>query len=183
SPRDLAAVGKTLALLPHFKTLLGGRRSALLRDLEGRVEVCPELREALESALVPEPPLNLREGNIIRRGYNADLDELHRITSTGKDWIVNFQLTEQKRTGIPSLKVGYNQVFGFYIEITNAHASRIPADYTRKQTLKNAERYITEELKNYEEKVLGAQEKINQLEYDLFVALRERVAQQTHRLL
>jgi DNA mismatch repair protein MutS len=183
SPRDLGAVSKTLALLPRLKARIAGRRTPLLRDLENRVEACPDLRELLDSALADELPLGVREGEIIRRGYDADLDELHEIATGGKEWIARYQAEEARRTGISSLKVGYNQVFGYYIEITNAHASRIPAEYTRKQTLKNAERYITPELKTYEEKVLSATEKINTREYDLFVALREHVAAHTHQLL
>jgi DNA mismatch repair protein MutS len=183
SPRDLAAVGKTLALLPRLKARITARRAPLLRDLESRLELCPDLREALETALVPDPPLSPKEGGLIRRGYDAELDELHQIATSGKEWIARFQAQEITRTGINSLKVGYNQVFGYYIEITHAHRSRIPADYQRKQTLKNAERYITPELKEYEEKVLTAEEKIHQREYDLFISLRDRVAAQTHRLL
>jgi DNA mismatch repair protein MutS len=183
SPKDLSAVSETLALLPRLKGRLAGRRSVLLHDLESRLELCHDLREALESALVDDPPMSPREGGVIRRGYNADLDELHEIASSGKEWIARFQAREIARTGINSLKVGFNQVFGYYIEITNANASRIPPDYTRKQTLKNAERYITPDLKEQEERVLTAQERIHQLEYDLFVALRERVASQTHALM
>ena len=183
SPRDLGSVGRTLRLLPRIKAKVTARRSALLRDLEARLELCPDLREALESALVDDPPLNAREGGVIRRGYDADLDELHHIASSGKEWIARFQADEITRTGIPSLKVGFNQVFGYYIEITHAHAARVPPDYTRKQTLKNAERYITPDLKEYEEKVLTAEEKIHTREYELFVALRDRVAAQTGRLL
>ncbi|MFO0925627.1 MAG: DNA mismatch repair protein MutS [Gemmataceae bacterium] len=183
SPRDLAAVGKTLALLPRVKALLADRRAGLLADLESRVEVCPDLRETLDAALVDVPPLVAREGGIFKRGYHAELDELVDITVNGKDWMLRYQQDEARRTGIASLKVGYNQVFGYYIEITNANASRIPSDYQRKQTLKNAERYITSELKEYEEKVLTAQERINQLEYDLFIALRDEVARRTAQLL
>ncbi len=124
-----------------------------------------------------------REGGLIRAGYDAELDELHAITRDGKEWIARFQAEEITRTGIPSLKVGYNQVFGYYIEITHTHAGKVPSDYQRKQTLKNAERYVTPDLKAYEEKVLTAQEKIHQREYDLFVMLRNRVAAQTQRLL
>ncbi len=179
SPRDLAAIARTLALLPELRALLRGRSSSLLREIEQRLDACPELREWLESALVPEPPLSPREGGMIRRGFDSDLDELHAIAKGGKDWILQYQNEEIKRTGIPSLKVGYNQVFGYYIEITHAHVSRIPPDYTRKQTLKNAERYITPELKEYEEKVLTATEKINAREYELFLSLRDQVAQRT----
>jgi DNA mismatch repair protein MutS len=183
SPRDLSAVARTLRLLPRLKAKITARRAALLCDLEDRLELCPELRTALDAALVDSPPLSAREGDIIRRGYDPELDELHGIAKGGKDWIAHFQADEIRRTGIPSLKVGFNQVFGYYIEITHTHVSKIPSDYQRKQTLKNAERYITPELKAHEEKVLTAQEKIYQREYELFVALRDQVAAQTGRLL
>jgi DNA mismatch repair protein MutS len=183
SPRDLAAVGRTLSLLPRIKAVAEGRQAALLRDLDSRLELCPDLRELLESALVDQPPVSPRDGGVIRRGYNADLDHLHDIATSGKDWIARFQAQEIARTGIPSLKVGYNQVFGYYIEITHTHSQRIPEDYQRKQTLKNAERYITPELKEHEAEVLGAQEKIGNLEYDLFVQIRDRVAAETSRLM
>jgi DNA mismatch repair protein MutS len=183
SPRDLAGVRNTLRLLPKIKAKVTARKAALLRDLESRLELCPDLRELLDSALIEEPPLSPREGEVIRPGYDAELDELHAITRDGKDWMTRFQAQEITRTGIPSLKIGFNQVFGYYIEITHTHATKIPSDYQRKQTLKNAERYITPDLKAYEEKVLTAQEKIHQKEYDLFLALRDQVAAQTQRLL
>jgi DNA mismatch repair protein MutS len=169
--------------LPRLKAKLAARRAALLAELENRIDLCPDLREAVESALVDEPPLSPREGGVIRRGYHADLDELHRIAHGGKEWIANFQAEAICRTGINSLKVGFNKVFGYYIEITHAHAEKVPAEFKRIQTVKNAERYTTPELKEYEEKVLGAEEKIQKLEYELFVALRERLAAQTGRLL
>jgi DNA mismatch repair protein MutS len=183
SPRDLAAVGRTLALLPRIKTQVKDREALLLRDLEARLEVCPELREALENTLVDDPPIGLTEGGIIRPGCDHDLDELRELSSQGKAWIALFQAEEITRTGINSLKVAYNQVFGYYIEITHANAARVPAHYKRVSTLKNAERYTTPELKEWEEKVVSAQEKIQQREYDLFVQLRERVAGQTARLM
>jgi DNA mismatch repair protein MutS len=183
TPRDLVAVARTLALLPRFKAKIAARRSTLLCALETQLSLCPELREALDAALVEEPPVSPREGGVIRRGYDAELDELHAISSSGKEWMAQFQADEVRRTGINSLKVGFNQIFGYYIEITNVHTARVPEDYIRKQTLKNAERYITGELKAWEEKVLTAQEKIYQREYDLFVALRERVSTEAPRLL
>jgi DNA mismatch repair protein MutS len=183
SPKDLAAVARTLALLPRVKAKVTARRAALLCGLEARLELCPDLREALDAALVDEPPLSPREGGVIRRGYDPALDELHEIARGGKEWMAQFQAREITRTGIPSLKVGYNQVFGYYIEITNANSQKVPPEYQRKQTLKNAERYITADLKEYEEKVLGAQEKIFQREYELFVLLRDGVAERTGRLL
>jgi DNA mismatch repair protein MutS len=183
SPRDLRSVAKTLELLPRVKARVTARQSGLLRDLESRLELCPDLRETLDTALVDDPPPTAKEGGVIRRGYHATLDEYHELARSGKEWIAQFQAREITRTGIGSLKVGFNQVFGYYIEITHTHVNKIPSDYQRKQTLKNAERYITPELKEWEEKVLGAQDKIYQLEYDLFVALRDRVAAQTGRLL
>ncbi len=183
SPRDLAAVAGTLRLLPRIKAKVSARKAALLGALESRLELCPDLREALDAALVDDPPLSPREGGILRRGYDTELDELHAIARGGKEWIAHFQAQEIARTGISSLKVGFNKVFGYYIEVTHTHASKIPADYQRKQTLKNAERYVTPELKAYEEKVLTAEEKIHVREYELFVALRDRVASQTGRLL
>lgn len=183
TPKDLAAVAHTLRLLPKFKARITGRKATALAELEGRLELCPDLREALDSALVDDPPYNAKEGGVIREGYHAELDELRQLASEGKSWIARYQAQEITRTNISSLKVGFNQVFGYYIEITNAHAAKVPADYIRKQTLKNAERYITPELKEYEEKVLTAEEKSLTLELELFTQLRERVAAQTTRLL
>jgi DNA mismatch repair protein MutS len=183
NPRDLAAIGRTLRLLPRIKAKVTARHASLLRELESHLELCPDLRQALDAALVDDPPQNPREGGLIRPGYHAGLDELRSIARGGKEWIARFQTQECARTGINSLKVGFNKVFGYYIEITHTHAQKIPADYQRKQTLKNAERYITPELKEYEDKVLSAEEKSQEREYELFVALRELVAGQTARLL
>jgi DNA mismatch repair protein MutS len=182
-PRDLAGVARTLRLLPKIKAKVTARGANLLRSLEERLELCPDLRETLDAALVDDPPLTPREGGLIRPGFDPALDELHAITRDGKQWMAGFQAREIVRTNIPSLKVGFNQVFGYYIEITHAHAGKVPSDYQRKQTLKNAERYITPELKAYEEKVLTAEEKIHQREFELFVELRDRVAAQTSRLM
>jgi DNA mismatch repair protein MutS len=183
NPKDLAAVASTLRLLPKFKARITGRKAAILAQLEGRLELCPDLRELLDSALVDEPPNSPKDGGVIREGYHAELDELRKLASEGKSWIARYQAQESTRTNIPSLKVGYNQVFGYYIEITNAHASKVPPEYIRKQTLKNAERYITPELKEYEEKVLTAEERSLTLEIELFTRLREQLAAQTTRLL
>ena len=183
SPRDLAGVVRTLRLLPRLKARITARRSALLGDLESRLDLCPDLRELLDTALVDDPPVSPREGGLVREGYDKELDELRSITRDGKEWIARFQAQEITRTGIPSLKVGFNQVFGYYIEVTHTQAGKVPADYQRKQTLKNAERYVTSDLKAYEEKVLTAEEKIHQREYDIFLALRDQVAAQTRRLL
>ncbi|MGF1579970.1 MAG: DNA mismatch repair protein MutS [Gemmataceae bacterium] len=183
SPKDLGSIAATLRLLPRVKAKITGRKAALLQNLETRLELFPDLRETLDNALKDDLPLSPKEGNVIREGYDPELDELRNTARGGKEWIAEFQAKETIRTGITSLKVGYNKVFGYYIEVTHAHVDKIPPDYQRKQTLKNAERYITPELKEQEEKVLSAEEKSQQREYDLFLELREKVAEQTHRLL
>ncbi len=141
-----------------------------------------DLRDLLASALTNSPPLSLRDGNLIRPGYNADLDQLHQAQKDGKAWIASLETKERERTGIKSLRVGFNQVFGYYLEISKANLSLVPEDYIRKQTLANAERFITPALKEYEALVLGAEEKIAALELELFSALREKVASEATRL-
>lgn len=182
SPRDLSFLGRTLGQFPQFKAKLTARRSALLNGLESRIDLCPEIRAELDAALASDCPLSARDGGFIRAGYRPQLDALRELATGGKQWIANYQAAEQQRSGIPSLKVGFNKVFGYYLEITNVHRQRIPADYIRKQTVKNAERYITPELKEYEEKVLTADEKSKELEYELFLALRDTVVQGARRL-
>jgi len=182
SPRDLAHVGQTLAALPALKAKITGRKSALLRQLEAELDLCPEMRARLETALVDPCPLQSREGGIIRAGFHAELDGLRELAAGGKQWIARYQAEEAQRTGIANLKVGFNKVFGYYIEVTNSHGHKIPEHYIRKQTVKNAERYITPELKEYEEKVLTSDERSKELEYELFVELRNFVAAQIRRL-
>ena len=182
SPRDLSCLARTLALLPKLKAKLSGRKAALLADLEGRLDLCPEIRSDIEAALVDEPPLLTTDGGMIRDGYHAQLDEWRDLARGGKDWIAKYQAEEIERTGIPNLKVGFNRVFGYYLECTAAQAEKVPVDYIRKQTLKNYERFITPQLKEYEDKVLRAEGQAVQLEQELFTALRERIAAQSARL-
>jgi DNA mismatch repair protein MutS len=182
SPRDLSFVCHTLTCLPKVKAKLTGRTSPLLQQLEQRLDLCADVRGPLEQALADSCPLTARDGGFVRSGYRADLDELRALMAGGKQWMAEYQAAEAKRTGIPSIKVGFNQVFGYYLEITHAHRDKVPADYIRKQTLKNAERYVTPELKEYEEKVLSADEKAKALEYDVFVQLRDLVTRAAHRL-
>ncbi len=159
SPRDLSFVCHTLTCLPKVKAKLTGRAGPLLQQIEQRLDLCADVRGPLELALSESCPLTARDGGFIRSGYRADLDELRALMAGGKQWMAEYQAAEARRTGIPSIKVGFNQVFGYYLEITHAHRDKVPAEYIRKQTLKNAERYITPELKEYEEKVLSAEEK------------------------
>jgi DNA mismatch repair protein MutS len=182
SPRHLAAVARTLRVLPELRSALSGCRAGLLRALEQSLDTCPELREALDAALADNPPTDPREGGVIRDGHDAQLDELREAARSGKGWIARFQAAEATRTGIPSLKVGYNQNTGYFIEVAHAHAKKVPADYQRRQTLKGAERYVTPELKGYEEQVLAAEEQLRQREQELFALLRERVAAQASKL-
>jgi DNA mismatch repair protein MutS len=182
TPRDLGAVGRTLASLPAIKARLTERKSKSLNNLEASLDLCPELRAKLDAALVDDSPQSSREGGIIRPAFNAELDNLRELASGGKQWIARYQSQEIERTGIPSLKVGFNKVFGYYLEVTHTHGQKVPDGYIRKQTVKNAERYITPELKEYEEKVLSADEKAKELEYDLFCQLRDLVAGCAKRL-
>jgi DNA mismatch repair protein MutS len=178
----VAAVARTLGLLPGIRDTLKDRRAGLLRELARHLELCPELGEALSAALAHDPPADPGGGGIIRDGYDSQLDQLRETARAGKEWLARFQAGEIARTGIPGLKVGYNQVFGYYIEIAHTHAKKVPPNYQRKQTLKNAERYVTPELKEHEEHILTAEDQGRQREYELFVSLRDRVATQTGRL-
>jgi DNA mismatch repair protein MutS len=182
SPRDLSCLARTLALLPKLKAKLSGRKARRLIELEERLDLCPEIRSDIESSLVDDPPMLTSDGGMIREGFHAQLDEWRDLARGGKDWIARYQAEEIERTGIPNLKVGFNRVFGYYLECTAVQAEKVPADYIRKQTLKNNERFITAQLKEYEEKVLRAEGQAVQLEQELFNALRERIALQSARL-
>ncbi len=182
TPRDLVALGRTLSLLPRIKARLTSRKSAKLNELETALELCPEVRSSIEAAMTDEPPLVLKEGGLIREGYHPGLDELRETAKGGKSWIARFQAEQVRRTGISGLKVGFNNVFGYYIEITHSQGSKVPPDYIRKQTVKNAERYITPELKEYEDKVLRAEDRACELEYEIFTTLRDRIGAEAPRL-
>lgn len=182
SPRDLSFVGRTLANLPPVKESLLGQSSQLLVEHGQALDLCPELTNELKNGLLDDCPLSPRDGGVIRPGYHRELDELRELAAGGKQWIASYQAQESERTGIPNLKVGFNKVFGYFIEITNAHKDKAPPNYTRKQTLTGAERYVTPELKEYEDKVLDADQRSQELEYDLFLQLRERVATHARQL-
>ena len=180
--RELVALKDSLEQVGSLKEALKGVGSPILKDLWGGLDLLEEVRVLISTALVLNPPLGLRDGGLIKEGYHPELDELRNIGRNGKSWLANFQAEEVRRTGISSLKVGYNKVFGYYIEVTNTHKERIPQGYIRRQTLKNAERYITQELKEYESKVITAEERAKGLEYDLFEEVRKDVASYTVRL-
>ncbi len=175
-PRDLVSLKTSLEQIPSLKNVLRECRSSLTQELSANCDPLPDLQEIIGTAIIDDPPLSLKDGGIIRPGYNAGLDELRSLCSQGKSWIAGLEASERKRTGINSLKVRYNKVFGYYLEVTRANLDSVPEDYIRKQTLANAERFITPALKEYEEKVLGAEEKIYILEEELFQQLRIKVA-------
>jgi DNA mismatch repair protein MutS len=175
-PRELVALGQTLALLPELLTRLEGLASDLLAQLAPALCGLDDVAELIATAIDPDCPNVLRDGGVIAGGYNEQLDHLRSIGRDGQSWLASYQKAQAQRLGIANLKVGYNRVFGYYIEVTNVHADRVPADYVRKQTLKNAERYITDELKRYESEVLTAEDRAKRLEADLFEQVRLRLA-------
>lgn len=170
--RDLIALRVTLEQLPTLREALVQHPVVALRSLGEKITPLPDLSDLYARALADDPPILLKEGGLIRAGYHAALEELRAASVEGQEWLADLQRREQERTGIKSLKVRYNQVFGYYIEISTANLGSVPADYTRKQTLANAERFVTPELKEMESKILGAQERSRQLEYELFLDLR-----------
>jgi DNA mismatch repair protein MutS len=173
--RDLNSLAASLEKIQPVKELLQGDLPELLASVEQRLDPLQDLVHLIRAAILDEPSLTLREGNLIRDGYNEELDKLRQASRGGKDWIRRLERVERDRTGIKSLKVGYNRVFGYYIEVTKANIHLVPEDYERKQTLANAERYITPALKEQEALILGADERINELEYELFVEVRDKV--------
>lgn len=182
APRDLAALRRSLERLPALREAGAGAASPLLGDLTTGLDGLEDLADLLARALSDDPPATLQEGGAIRPGWSAELDDLRSVRDGAVDFIARLQAQERERTGISSLKVGFNKVFGYYLEVTRANLDRVPADYVRKQTLANGERYFTPELKEWEEKVFGAEDRIAQLESELFVQVRARVAEQVPRL-
>ncbi|MFT4692534.1 MAG: DNA mismatch repair protein MutS [Limisphaerales bacterium] len=190
--RDLVGLRQALQEVPGIRELLAridasssedalieeeapDASPSLLSELSADLSDCPELTELIQTAVVDEPPLALKDGGIVRDGYDAALDELRSASTEGKNWIAKLKQAEIERTGVPNLKIAYNAVFGYFIEITKSHLDKVPDNYTRKQTVANAERFITPELKEMEGKILGAEERSTKLEYDLFLQLREQV--------
>jgi DNA mismatch repair protein MutS len=182
SAKDLVAMKESLLRLPAIREKLAGSGAAFLLRLEAEIDPLADMANLIASGIVENPPFVIREGGIIADGYNAELDDLRAISREGKDYIARMEAKEKGRTGISSLKIRFNKVFGYYIEITKSNLASVPADYTRRQTLANAERFITPELKEYEEKVLGAEERIAELEYSLFQEIRELVSAQGERI-
>ena len=181
-PRELLALKQSLSVLPEIASRLASLQSALLVEARSSWDDGRDVYEMIERAIQPDAPPSIRDGNFIRDGYDAGIDELRKASKEGKQWITGIEHNERERTGIDSLKVRYNQVFGYYIEVTKANLSRVPSDYIRKQTLVNAERFMTPELKALEEQVTGAEARLLALEQDIFAQLRGRLAQEAPRL-
>ncbi|MEW6131172.1 MAG: DNA mismatch repair protein MutS [Acidobacteriota bacterium] len=182
TPRDLVALKTSADTIPNVKEMLSDANSSLLEILNESLDELADLRQLIGAGLVDEPPATVNESGYIRSGYNPELDELRAISSSGKGFIAAIETRERSRTGIATLKVKFNNVFGYFIEISKASLKNIPADYERKQTLVNAERFTTPELKEYEQKVLGAEERITEIEQQLFTEIRQSIAQQTRRV-
>jgi DNA mismatch repair protein MutS len=182
NPRDLYRMGCSLARLPELVELLSDCPAQRLGELRATLLATPDLAGLLTEALQEDCPLQTNEGGYIRSGWDAELDGLRELAAGGKQWMAAYQAQQVQETGISSLKVGFNKVFGYYLEVTNAHQTKIPANYVRKQTLKNAERYVTAELKEYEDKVLSADQRAVAREWDLFCELRSRVSEVVHQL-
>ena len=180
--RDLLALKDSLRLIPSIKELIADCESTLIRILNEQLEELTDIADLIESAIHPNPPTTITEGGIIRDNFNEELDELREIMSKGKDWIAELQQKERERTGISSLKIGHNKVFGYYIGVTEANLELVPDDYIRKQTLTNAERFITPELKEKESQIFNAEDQIGELEYELFCEIREEISDQTERI-
>lgn len=174
--RDLTALASGLGRLPSLRALLDPFSSSLLTSLNGELADLPDLCALIGKALVDDPPFSVREGGFIREGYNTDVDYLRNILHNGRDMVATIETREKERTGIKSLKVGYNKVFGYYLEVSKSYYDQVPADYIRKQTLANCERFITQELKDMEHTILSAEDKVTALEYQLFCELRETAA-------
>jgi DNA mismatch repair protein MutS len=182
SGRDLVALAQTLRQVPSIRTQLQNCCANLLGQLADRCDSMDELADLLEKAIEPECPSHLRDGGVIRTGFDEELDRLRSISKDGRTWLADYQQKEMQRTGISNLKISFNKVFGYYIEINHSQSAKVPAEYVRKQTVKNAERYITDELKQYEEQALTAQDRAIELEQKLFEAVRGETAKYTARL-
>ena len=182
NPRDLTAFKGSLEMLPPIRYILQDLQAPLLKEIYEDLDALEDLCELVTKAIREDPPLAMKEGNIIRDGYNEEVDKLRRAKSDGKDWLAKLENDEREKTGIKNLKIKYNKVFGYYLEVTNSYKDLVPDYYTRKQTLANAERYITPELKELEDMILGAEDKLYALEYELYSEVRETIAGQVERI-
>ncbi len=182
NPRDLIAFKSSLEMLPHIKSLLGDMDSKILSQLHNNLDTLEDIYALIHNSIMDEPPFQVKEGGIIKEGYNSEVDKLRLSKTEGKNWLSDLEARERENTGIKNLRVKYNKVFGYYLEVTNSYQNLVPATWMRKQTLSNAERYTTEELKELENIILGAEDKLFALEYDLFVNIREKISNEVKRI-
>lgn len=182
NPRDLIAFASSLEMLPHIRQILKDFKTPLLTELYEDMDPLEDIASLIKSAIVDEPPLAQKDGGIIREGYHEDVDKFRRSRTDGKKWLTELEVREKERTGIKSLKIKYNRVFGYSLEVTNSFKELVPENYIRKQTLTNAERYITQELKDLEDLILGAEDKLYALEYELFCEVRDKVGAEVVRI-
>ena len=182
NPRDLIAFRNSLEMLPYIKKLIGTMESDLFAECFANLDDLADIYSLISSAIVEEPPITIRESGIIKEGFSKEADELRRAKTEGKEWLAQLEAREKEATGIKNLKVKYNKVFGYYLEVTNSFKNLVPADWVRKQTLTNAERYTTDELKKLEDVILGAEDKLCSLEYDLFNEVRDSIAAEVRRI-
>lgn len=180
--KQIRLLASSISLLPDLKALLKNVKSKLLIDIRNRIDTLDDICSLVDSAIVEDPPASVKDGGIIKDGYSKDVDELRNLISNGNDILLKIEAEEREKTGIPKLKVGYNKVFGYYIEVTNSYKDKVPKEYVRKQTLTNCERYITQDLKDLEGKVLGAKESVTHLEFVLFDDIRIKVSESLNRI-
>ncbi len=180
--RDMITLKNSLSKLPELKQVLSNTKSDMLKDLYENLDELQDIYELIEKSIVEDPPMTIKDGGIIKLGYDEEIDKLKTATTEGKNWIIKLEAEEREKTGIKNLKVGFNKVFGYFIEVTKSGLDQVPDRFIRKQTLTNAERFITEDLKNLENQILGAEEKVVNLEYNAFVQIREEIAKNVKRL-
>lgn len=180
--RDLISLKNSVKQLPELKKIMSNTESTLLKELYNELDILEDIYNIIDVAIVEEPPISVKEGGIIKKGYNEEVDKLKMATTDGKNWLIQLEANEREKTGIKGLKVGFNKVFGYYIEVTKSNISLVPDRYIRKQTLTNGERYVTEELKKLENELLGAEEKVINLEYNAFCEIREIIEKQLLRI-
>ena len=182
NPRDLIAFKNSIGMLPPIKTLLEDFDTELLKEIQTDMDALEELYQLIDASIMEEPPISVREGGLIKDGYNENVDKYRHAKTEGKTWLAELEAKEREKTGIKNLKIKFNKVFGYYLEVTNSYKDLVPDYFTRKQTLANAERYITPELKELEDMILGAEDKLINLEYDLFCEVRNRIAAEVVRI-
>jgi DNA mismatch repair protein MutS len=183
NPKDLIAFKNSLEMLPHIKNVIGNFQSELIQELNAQIDPLSDIYKLIDSAIVDDPPITMRDGGMIKDGFSAEADEFRKAQTDGKQWLADVETRERERTGIKNLKVKFNKVFGYYLEVTNSFKDLVPPEWTRKQTLTNAERYTTDELKHLEDIILGAEDKLSGLEYELFCQVREQISQNASRIL